>query len=388
MHSYIQPAGRSLSVRGLVQSISAIPSRRPWWLAAAVLLLAACDGQPSGPARAAGPPPVTAVQQLECSVDVQAGTLSCTSERPAGGASAAIIGGQNSNVVLAADNSVRNGDTVQFNVTVQNLLPEAMGTPDGVMVDTAGISVFFTFGPTVTQGTGTVLLANPDGVAEFTAPGQAYFRYDQMLVQNQVSSAKTWKMVPGPQVQRFAFRVYVAAELQPMLVINEVLVNPAGSTAESAGDWFEVYNAGRFPVQMQGMVIADSAASGRRPYHVISSSLTVASGGYMVLGSTTNTTSNLGVPVDYAWGGALSLVNSLDAVKVARVYGSDTLTIDRTQYAQPSVSAQDGVARELKNPALDNSNMDGSNWDLASVTSVYGAGGRGTPKAQNSTYTP
>lgn len=33
--------------------------------------------------------------------------------------------------------------------------------------------------------------------------------------------------------------------------------------------------------------------------------------------------------------------------------------------------------------------MDGSNWDTPLVTAVYGtSGGRGTPQAQNSTYTP
>ncbi|HYR11057.1 MAG TPA: hypothetical protein VEQ60_24970, partial [Longimicrobium sp.] len=89
-----------------------------------------------------------------------------------------------------------------------------------------------------------------------------------------------------------------------------------------------------------------------------------------------------------AYGGSLAFANSLDALKVARVYGTDTLTLDRTQYSNASISAQEGISRELKNPALDNSNMDGSNWGSASVTSVYGAGGRGTPKAQNSTYTP
>jgi hypothetical protein len=370
-----------------VQFTPAIPSRRRW-LAAAVLLVAACDGQPAGPAAVAAPPPAASVQLLECTVDVRAGSLSCAGERPAGGASASIIGGQSDNVFLSASNTVRSGDTVQFDVTVQNLLPEAMGTPDGVMVDTAGISVFFVSGPTVTQGSGTVLLANPDGVGEFTAPGQAYFRHNEMLAQNAVSGPRTWKLVPGPDVEKFAFRVYVAAELQPMLVINEVLVNPAGGTAETAGDWFEVHNVGRFPVQMQGMVITDSAASGRRPYHEIASPLTVASGAYVVVGSSTNTTTNLGVPVDYAYGTALMLAPSLDAVKVARVYGNDTLTIDRTQYSQASVSAQDGISRELKNPGLDNSNMDGSNWDNALVTAVYGPGGRGTPQAQNSTYTP
>jgi hypothetical protein len=368
-----------------------IPLRRRWL--AALFLVAACDSQPAEPIAAGPVPPATAVQALDCTVDMASGGVSCASPRLPNGVSAAIIGGQNTNVLLAASNTVRLGDTVQFDVTVTNLLPEAMGTPDGVMVDTAGISVFFSSGPTVTQGTGTITVANPDGVGEFTAPGQAYFRWNEMLAQNQTSSAKPWKLVPTSGVEKFSFRVYVAAELQPLLVINEVLANPKGNlgvAAETAGDWIEVYNAGRFPVQMQGMLITDSAASGRRPYHLISSSLTVASGAYVVLGSTTNTTDNQGVPVDYAYGGSMALANSLDAVKLARSYGgSDTLTIDRTQYSNASISAKDGVSRELKNPALDNSNMDGSNWGDASVTSVYGStGSRGTPQAQNSTYTP
>lgn len=369
-----------------------IPLRRRWL--GALLLVAACDSQPAEPVVAGPVPPATSIQALDCAVDVAAGKLSCASPRLPNGVSGAIFGGQNSNVLLTASNTVRLGDTVQFDVTVMNLLPEAMGTPDGVTVDTAGISVFFSSAPTVTQGTGTITVANADGVGEFTAPGQAYFRWNEMLAQNQTSSARPWKLVPTSGVEKFGFRVYVSAELQPLLVINEVLANPKGNNgvaAETAGDWFEVYNAGRFPVQMQGMVIADSAASGRRPYHEISSSLTVASGAYVVLGSTTNTTDNLGVPVDYAYGTSLMLANSLDAVKLARPYGSsgDTLTIDRTQYSQASVSAKDGVSRELKNPALDNSNMDGSNWADPAANAVYGSSGsRGTPQVQNSSYTP
>jgi hypothetical protein len=84
----------------------------------------------------------------------------------------------------------------------------------------------------------------------------------------------------------------------------------------------------------------------------------------------------------------MAFANSLDAFKIARVFGSDTITIDRTQYANAAVSAQNGISRELKNPSLDNSNMDGSNWADASVTSVYGEGGRGTPKAKNSGFDP
>jgi hypothetical protein len=201
-------------------------------------------------------------------------------------------------------------------------------------------------------------------------------------------------------VDTFSFRVYLATTIQAMLVINEVLANPGGLTTDANGEWFEVYNAGTLPVEMQGLAIADSAASGRRPYHIIASSLVVNPGGYVVLGENGDTTKNGGVAVDYVYGtqfgSPLTLANSLDAVKISWVgnFGvdewtaPDTVTIDQVHYSNASVSAQNGISRELKNPALDNLNMDGSNWGDASVVSVYGDGGRGTPKAQNSVYTP
>lgn len=375
--------------------------RAPRRYAAALLLLAAAcgDGQPTEPATAAGSPPPAAVQVLDCTASVTAGTVSCSSARPtAGGASFTIVGGQNTNVRLSSTNVLAAGGLFSFDVTVQNLLPEAMGTPDGVTPDTAGISVFFLSGPTRTGGTGSISVANADGTKEFTAAAQPYYRYNEILSKDDISSSKTWQFAYDPGVQTFTFKVYVAAELQPLLVINEVLANPGGTVPDSTGEWIEIYNAGGLPVEMQGMLLADSAASGRRPYHLIASSLVVPAGGYVVLGKSARTTntlvppndnSNGGVPVDYVYGNALSLANSLDAVKISRAYGvSDTLTLDRTQYAQAAISAQDGISRELKNPALDNSNMDGSNWAAAAVGAVYGPGGRGTPKAQNSTFVP
>ncbi len=130
-------------------------------------------------------------------------------------------------------------------------------------------------------------------------------------------------------------------------------------------------------MDLQDLVIADSAAAGRRPYHLITSSVPVPSGGYAVLGNTTNTTSNGGVPVDYAYGSALALANSLDAIKISRVYGTDTLTLDRAAYASAAISAQNGISRELINPSLDNSNIDGSNWADAST---YGGVRRRRPR--------
>ena len=357
-------------------------------LLAAAALSACSDQQPVAPREARALPAARAMQAFECTGSTS-GALSCRDLRESS-ARGVLIGGQNSNLKLTSSNVSYNGGTgiFQFDVTVQNLMNEAIGTPDGTVADPDGIQVFFSSGPTVTSGTGSMSVANADGTGTFTGANQPYFAYHQILAKNATSSAHTWQLQVTGSVNTFSFIVYVETDVQYLLVINEVLSNPGGTISDANGEWFELYNAGTRPVNLQNLVIADSAASGRRPYHLISASLVVPSGGYVVLGNTTNTTNNGGVPVDYAYGAALALANSLDAVKIARVYGTDTLTIDRTQYASAAVSAQNGISRELKNPALDNSNMDGSNWADALATAVYGPGGRGTPKAQNSTFTP
>ena len=362
--------------------------------ALAAAALAACTDQQPVAAVAGDQPQAAprndAVQALDCTGSTRARTFSCKPQGAGTGASAVLIGGQNSNVKLTSSNVSYDSQSeiFQFDVTVQDLMNEAIGTPDGTVQDPDGIQVFFAQGPTVTDGSGVITVANADGTGTFTNTNQPYFAYHEILANNAISQAKTWQLSMPSTVNTFTFTLYIETDVQYLLVINEVLANPGGTILDANGEWFEVYNAGTRPVNMQNLVIADSAASGRRPYHLISSSLVVPAGGYVVLGNTTNTTNNGGVPVDYAYGAALQLANSLDAVKIARVYGTDTLTLDRTQYSSPGVSAQNGISRELKNPALDNSNMDGSNWADALVTAVYGPGGRGTPKAQNSTFTP
>jgi hypothetical protein len=355
--------------------------------------LGACaDQQPLGTRAGKDAVPSHAIAALTCTVSVADG-MSCRPQgAPEGGPARDIFGGQNTNVRLSSSNAGYNAGTEIFSVdvTVQNLLNESIGTPDGVTPDAEGIRVFFAQDPAATTGSGAVSVANADGTAFFTSANQPYFQYSEVLDVNEVSSAKTWQFSMAPTVGSFSFTVLLATDVDYALVINEVMVNPANFVAnpDVSGEWFEIYNAGSFDVDLQNLVIADSAASGRRPYHLIASSVLVPAGGYVVLGNSTNTTSNGGVPVDYAYGSFLTLANSLDAIKIARVVGMDTLTLDRTQFASAGVSAVDGVSRELKNPALDNSNMDGSNWDHALVTAVYGPGGRGTPKAQNSTFTP
>lgn len=354
------------------------------------LVIAACtDSAPTGliDARLVERPVATVA--VSCTGSRVAETVSCGEQLPAG-LSAVVIGGQNTYVKVTTSNVSYDAgtQTFRFDATIQNLLNESIGTPAADVVAPTGTMVFFTSGPTVTGGSGIISVGNADGTATFTGPSQPYFTYTGILAKDEVSPVKTWELSMPTSVTGFAFNLLIQTEVAPKLVINEVFVNPIAAIGDANGEWVEVYNAGSLPVQMEGLVIADSAASGRRPFHLISSSLIVPAGGYVTLGNTTNTTSNGGVPVDYAYGAAMALANSLDAVKISRVWGTDTLTIDRVQYSNAAVSAVDGVSRELINPALDNSNMDGSNWAGASVTAVYGAGGRGTPKAQNSTFAP
>lgn len=359
---------------------------------AAAAFLGACSDQQLLSPRDKGPAvPQSALQAFDCT-GTTAGSLRCAPVAgSAGDAAGVVIGGQGTYLQLTSSNISYDSQSeiFQFDVTVQNLMNEAIGTPDGTVADPEGIQVFFASGPSATDGQGTITVLEADGTDAFTGSNQPYYAYHEILAKNAVSQVKTWKLDIPTSVNAFTFRVYVETDVQYLLVINEVMVNPVGPTSfDTDLEWFEVYNAGTREVDIENLVIADSAASGRRPYHRIASSLVLPSGGYAVLGNSTNTTLNGGATVDYAYGTDLALANSLDALKIARVYGADTLTVDRTQYSTPSTSAQNGISRELKNPALDNSNMDGSNWDNASVTAVYGSGGRGTPKAQNSTFVP
>ena len=376
-------------------------------ICAALVAVAACADSIAGPAgvRAPAHTPSPTIVGFDCVASRTDMSVRCGNPQLPAGSHGVVIGAQNTYVKLTSSNVSYNSGTeiFQFDVTLQNLLNEAIGTPDGTVADPDGIQVFFHTGPTVTSGTGTITVANADGTDTFTGANQPYFRYSEILAKNAVSSAKTWQLNVPNTVNTFAFKVYIETDVQYLLVINELMANPANynSNPDVGGEWVELYNAGTLPVNLNGLVFADSAASGRRPYNVFIDSInnmTIQPGGYFTIGGSKNTSTaagaNGGVPIDYSYaaspstGPGMAFANSLDAFKIARVYGTDTLTLDRTQYASAAVSAVDGISRELKNPALDNSNMDGSNWGSALSTSVYGPGGRGTPKAQNSVFTP
>jgi len=66
---------------------------------------------------------------------------------------------------------------------------------------------------------------------------------------------------------------------------------------DTAGEWFEIYNASRRTLDLNGWTLRDDGSDEHRI--VASGPLLVAPGGYLVLGRESDVTLNGGAPVDY-----------------------------------------------------------------------------------------
>jgi IPT/TIG domain len=208
--------------------------------AALLALAAACaDGSPPPPT-ALVPDDEGVLAVLRCSVQLPAGELSCAdASRPGAGSASraaaggpsldqATFGGQGLYVRLTSSGVTSVGGLFSMNVTVQNLATLAMGTSDGATRHGEGLRIFFSEGPTPT-GAGNVTVANPAGMAMFTAADQPYFQYggsiggtdqtelgaDGVLSSAEVSTSKSWQFNVDAEVTSFSFLVYVRTETPP-----------------------------------------------------------------------------------------------------------------------------------------------------------------------------
>jgi hypothetical protein len=195
-------------------------------LTALTLSLSAC-GDRGTPVDTAPPAPVPAEPVLLASLSCQGSTASRTVRCDGAGLPSAargyiIVGGQGSYVQLTSGNINYNSGTeiFSFDITVQNLIPQPMGTTNGSTPDGTGVRVIFHNGPTVTGGSGNISVANATGTGTFTAAGQPYFGYtgaelggDGILSSNETSSAKGWQLNIDDTVTTFSFQLFVVAEV-------------------------------------------------------------------------------------------------------------------------------------------------------------------------------
>lgn len=108
------------------------------------------------------------------------------------------------------------------------------------------------------------------------------------------------------------------------IIINEIFRNPS-AVSDSNGEWFELFNSGLTDIDINGWTLSDNDIDS----HIINngSSLVISSGGFLVLGRSSNTSANGGISVDYQYGG-LFLANGADEL----VLFDDVLSeIDRVE---------------------------------------------------------
>jgi hypothetical protein len=161
---------------------------------------------------------------------------------------ARLLGGQEKYVKLASFGTSFDGGTqiLSSNVTVQNLLQQNIGTTDGSTV--TGVDVFFA--SLSVNGTGSVAVANYDGIGTFTATNQRYFHYAQILSPYQISTAKSWQFQVTGSVSTFSFIVYLSA---PMVDESAPLLDRVWD-GDTSTDWLAGAN-------WQGGVAPDSAST-------------------------------------------------------------------------------------------------------------------------------
>jgi hypothetical protein len=196
-------------------------SRFTFALAMPALLATGCTDAVKATAPSANLPAITAADQgapltsLVCDASIQTRTVSCASPDDSvfSASRDVLFGGQNQYITLTSTNIQTLADTFAFDVTVKNLIPQAIGTNDGTTAAATGVRVFFNAGPTSTTG-GTISVANQDGVGTFLSAAQPYYQYNGVLANNAVSAAKRWKLQFTPAVTHFTFTVYVSAAVQ------------------------------------------------------------------------------------------------------------------------------------------------------------------------------
>jgi len=151
------------------------------------------------------------------------------------------------------------------------------------------------------------------------------------------------------------------------LVITEIMPNPAAQT-DSAGEYFEILNAGSASVDLAGLMVQDLGSDS----FTIDESVIVEPGQYAVLGKSGTAAGGL---VDHVYGSGMSLTNSSD--EIVLISGGDV--VDQVIYdAAFPVAA--GRSMQVVAGAEDTQSNDAASSWCASDT-VLADGDFGSPRS-------
>jgi hypothetical protein len=156
-------------------------------------------------------------QRLVCNVGTSARTVICSDPIATNpNRSSVIIGGPNGyKIWLRSSNVAVTADTFAFDVTIQNLVYQWLGSADGVTVDTAGIKIFFhdtlRVERRVDPAQPAFMRVLSDGRATFGGDTTDFYRYPEKLAHCQTSQARRWKFLFA-NVDSFSFGLKVSAQ--------------------------------------------------------------------------------------------------------------------------------------------------------------------------------
>jgi hypothetical protein len=277
-------------------------------------------------------------------------------------------------------------DTVTFSIEYpcDIALEEATTSCDALnaVLDTYTISIPFTGGSTstytLTADSGVVGGDNPSNVAEGTITISAVTEgTDVVFTLKGAAENSTCDLT-----RNITSPTCVPAPICPAIgaiIVTEIMQNP-NAVSDNDGEYFEVYNTTNAPIELQGWVIKSLTTDSKD--HTIATSLIVSSEGYVVLGKNSDTNTNGGVTVNYAYSSNVFLGNSSDSIALecgANIIDSVSWDNGAT-FPDPTGKSMELMAD--KYTASDNDA--GANWEEATAEIVTG-GDLGTPGSANST---
>jgi cysteine-rich repeat protein len=163
------------------------------------------------------------------------------------------------------------------------------------------------------------------------------------------------------------------------VIITEVMYNPYGKglVKDADGEWIELYNPGSDPVDLGGVVLKDLG----KDKFTLPPGTTIQGNARLVIGASKDKALNGGVQVDVAWGNAMTLGNTADAVILDSAGSTiDVVTWDVTK-GWPNLN---GVSLSLSPSFTDVAgNDEAEHW--CGGSGVLPDGDKGSPGLANET---
>jgi len=162
--------------------------------------------------------------------------------------------------------------------------------------------------------------------------------------------------------------------------ITEVMADPQGSDAGQ--EWIELHNPGSGEVDLTGWELRDCH---QQAWPLMGSNIVLPAGGFMVLGTNSNSTTNGGVPVDIQYGEAFYLPNTVGSALLFNGSGPAADLVDQMRYTafEPDYTLIQGASMERVTATAPG--PEPGSWTHG--TAAFGFGENlGTPGEKNSTW--